>query len=164
MKKVLRSLMISLLIVVFGLSGCTAARKPERKPASPRTVQTPSTSPKTTAPSATSERTMCERIAREAVKVNGVREATVVVSGRTAYIGLNLEPNVKKERTVAIKRVVADRAKAAEPSLLKVNVTSDPDLVARLKRIADGIKKGRPVSSFASELAEIDRRITPKTE
>lgn len=164
MKKLLKSLMIFFIIISFGISGCTATRKPERKPASPRTVQTPSTTPKTTAPSATSERAMCERIAREAAKVNGVREATVVVSGRTAYIGLNLDPGVKEDRTVTIKRVVANRAKAAEPSLVRVNVTSDPDLVARLKRISSGIKKGKPVSSFASELAEIERRIAPKTK
>ncbi|MGB9791273.1 MAG: YhcN/YlaJ family sporulation lipoprotein [Thermacetogeniaceae bacterium] len=164
MKRVLKNLMIFFLVLVFGLSGCTASRKPEKKPASPRTVQSPSTTPKTTAPSATSERAIAERIAREAVKVSGVREATVVISGRTAYIGLNLNPNVEKNRTATIKKTVADKAKAAEPSLVRVNVTSDPDLVARLKRIADGIKKGKPVSSFASELAEIERRITPKTK
>lgn len=164
MKKVLSSLMVFLLVLVCGLGGCTAARKPEKKPASPKTVKTPATSPKTTAPSVTSERSMADRLAREAVKVSGVKDATVVISGRTAYIGLTLNPGVAKARTTAIKRDVANRAKAVEPSLIKVNVTSDPDLVARLKRIADGIKKGKPVSSFASELAEIERRIIPKTK
>jgi len=105
---------------------------------------------------------MADRVAREARKVSGVKEATVVISGRTAYIGLNLDPNVEKTRTTTIKKDVADRVKTAEPSLTSVNVTSDPDLVARLKRIADGIKRGKPVSSFSSELAEIGRRITPK--
>lgn len=163
MRKIFAGLMALVLLVLCGLAGCTAARKPERKPTPPRTTQTPSTAPRSTAPSTTADRAMADRVAREAVRVSGVKEATVVISGRTAYIGLTLNPNVKKTRTITIKKVVADRVRTAEPSLTRVNVTSDPDLVARLKRISDGIKKGKPVSSFASELAEIDRRITPKT-
>jgi YhcN/YlaJ family sporulation lipoprotein len=106
---------------------------------------------------------MADQVAREAAKVPGVQRATVVISGKTAFIGLDLKANVEKSRTTAIKNEVVRQVKTAEPSLTTVNVTSDPDLVARLRRIADGIKRGKPVTSFASELAEIARRIAPRT-
>ncbi len=158
----LLTLVLGVLLLLGGplLGGCQPAKKP--LPSSPR-----ATTPRATkkAPSQPSQaRLAAERVAREVVKISGVQRATVVVSGRTAFIGLDLRSGVTKEETTALKNEAARRAKKAEPGLKMVHVTADPDLVARLKRVADGIKQGRPVSSFASELAEIARRITPKSQ
>ncbi len=167
MKTVKRKLLAGLLTIMFLITGvlvegCRPARKPAPSPA-PKTRETPSPARKPAPRTPTEARQMADRVAREAAKVPGVRRATVVISGKTAFVGLDLKANVEKSRTTAIKNEVVRRVTAAESGLTTVNVTSDPDLVARLRRIADGIKKGKPVSSFASELAEISRRIAPRT-
>lgn len=150
------------------LGGCQPARKPI--PPKPQITQDPSTKPQSPAPAkqqapqkqTTGEQKMADNAARESVKVSGVQSASVVISGSTAYIGLGLKPNTEKDRTTLISKDVAERVKAANTKLKQVYVTSDPDLVTRIKKIADGIKKGQPVSSFANELTEINRRIKPQ--
>lgn len=160
-KRILGGLLLTIFLITGSLlGGCT----PTRKPAPPRVTRQAPRPARKPAPTTPSEaRLMADKVAREVAKVPGVQRTTVVISGKTAFIGLDLKANVEKTRTTAIKNEVVRRVKTAEPSLTTINVTSDPDLVARLRRISEGIKKGKPVSSFASELAEIDRRITPRT-
>lgn len=157
LKRVCVGLLLVLFLSTSLFSGCTAARKPVPGP----TKTTPSTpTPARKVVRTTPEQQIADRVTREAAKVSGVRKAIAVVSGKTAYIGLDL--NVKGTRDKEVKKEVARRVKTAEPGLATVHVTSDPDLVTRLRNIADGIKKGKPVSGFSSELAEIGRRIKPE--
>jgi YhcN/YlaJ family sporulation lipoprotein len=158
MKKCVPFLLVTALLGSACLYGCQSSNQPMRKPA----LNTPAPRTKTTpAPSATSASAISDKCASQAATVSGVRSATVVISANTAYCGLTLNSGVSKSRTDAIKREVATKIKQAQPSLVTVSVTSDPNLVQRLRKVADGIKAGRPVSSFTSELAEIARRITP---
>ncbi|TDA68327.1 MAG: hypothetical protein D9V47_08755 [Clostridia bacterium] len=64
-------------------------------------------------------------------------------------------------RTTGIKREVTDRLRRAEPRLSRVLVTTDADLTARIKKVAEGVKAGKPVSTFDREVTEIVRRLTP---
>lgn len=159
----IKRISVSFLIAVFLIAGgmLGGCRQPAQKPSpSPSTTPAPAKKP---ASSPSEAKRVADRAAVVAAKVPGVQRATVVVSGKTAFVGLDIKADVEKNRTNAIKDEVARRIKAAEPSLTTVNVTTDPDLVTRIKRIANGIKKGKPISSFASELEEIGRRITPRT-
>jgi YhcN/YlaJ family sporulation lipoprotein len=90
-----------------------------------------------------------------------VNKATVVLSGRTAYVGLDIKAGTEKARTDAIKRDVANRVKRAEPRLARVLVTTDTDTVTRLNRVASGMARGKPISAFTDEMREINRRMTP---
>jgi YhcN/YlaJ family sporulation lipoprotein len=156
------------ILTSVALGGCQPARKPlpSQPPPSP---QSPSTQPQLQTPARqpappktySGQQKSADDAARAAVKVAGVKSATAVVSGNTAYIGLELQPNMEK-KTDLIAREVAKRVRAANTGLKQVYVASDPDLVERIKKIADGIKKGQPVSSFASEMSEIARRIRPQ--
>lgn len=157
----MRRLFVGLFLALFlstGLfTGCTAARKPVPEP----TKTTPSTpTPARKVVRTTPEQQMANRVTQEAMKVSGVRKALAVVSGKTAYIGLDLSVTGTQDKEV--KKEVVRRVKTAEPGLATVYVTSDPNLVTRLRKVADGIKGGKPVSSFSSELAEIARRIKPE--
>lgn len=157
MKKLLAWFLLTLFMSTCLVTGCTPARKPAPAPSTKKTAPAPTDKAK----SATPDQRRAEKIAREATQVKDVRKSVVVVSGKTAYIGLDLE-NRKGDTTTDIKDEVARRVKAAEPSIKTVHLTADPDLVTRLGKVADGINKGKPVSSFTNELAEIGRRIEPK--
>lgn len=157
-----RFLLLVTLLLIFAastLSGC-AARKPAPAPSPPASPEAPAArKPLPTDPRESSR--LATRLAREAASVPGVNKATVVLSGGTAYVGLDLKAGTEKSRTDAIKRDVATRVRKAEPRLTRVMVTTDADTVTRLKRVASGLAAGKPISSFASEMREINRRMTP---
>lgn len=150
------------------LGSCAPARRPSPPPKT--APPAPETTPKQTVPGpaqkplpttpAEMDR-LVSALATEATKVPGVKQATVVISGTTALVGLTLSPNVTGTQATNVKRDVANRIRRAEPRLTGVNVTSSPDLVSRIQKVAEGIKAGTPLSSFAKELDEIGRRIAP---
>ncbi len=173
-KRILAVLMAVMLSATLA-AGC---RQPARKPAppsspAPKTAPSPRTTRVTPAPakkplggmpaSSAELHKLATKLAGEAAKVNGVKKATVVLSNTTAYVGLDLKPNITGAKTNTIKKDVGTRVKKADKRLTKVYVSTDVDTVTRIKRVADGIAKGKPISSFSRELSEIARRIVPKT-
>ncbi|MGE5379774.1 MAG: YhcN/YlaJ family sporulation lipoprotein [Methylocystaceae bacterium] len=163
-----------LLIALVFILGCTllgcnksAAKKPITT--KNRIVQT---SPRTNrTPQPNMERVMADRFANIAKQVSGVKAATVVVNRNTgmgakantytAMVGIELTSNMKGSASTRIKKEVADKIKANDKSVTKVLVTTDPNLITRLKDIATGVIKGKPVSSFATEINELAKRIAP---
>ncbi len=146
------------LLVSF--AGCTALKKPLPQ-GTPEGQVAPSPASDTMPSDPAEVKKIAEKISAAAVKVPGVNAATVVVAGTTAYVGIDQKAGLDKNETERIKSEVAAEAKKAEPRLSAVYVSSDPDIVTRIRRIADGIAAGRPVSAFDSELTEIARRLVP---
>lgn len=159
MKRFLTSILIMITIFVLALGGCAVSRRPAPKPAPPTRIvrRTPAKKP---APSPA--HALASKLSNAAEKVEGVKSATVVVSGSTAFVGLEIKPEVEAKKTNEIKSKVADAVKRADTRIKAVNVTTDPNLVTRLKKIAEGIRAGKPISSFTRELTEITRRMVPK--
>uniref|UniRef100_A0A7C2I3S3 YhcN/YlaJ family sporulation lipoprotein n=1 Tax=Ammonifex degensii TaxID=42838 RepID=A0A7C2I3S3_9THEO len=160
-------LSIIALLVLASLSwagGCRApARKPAPPPASPTQPVTPAPARKPLPTDPRELSRLATRLAGEAAKVPGVRKATVVLVGSTAYVGLNLKAGLERGETTRVQQQVADRVKKAEPRIRRVMVTTDADTFTRIKRVQDGIAKGRPVSAFTREIQELNRRMTPAT-
>ncbi|MEW6572696.1 MAG: YhcN/YlaJ family sporulation lipoprotein [Bacillota bacterium] len=161
-KRIALSVIAMLFVTGLCWGGCTTPeRKPTPTPAAPTEPVTPAPARK---PLPTDPREMsrlAERLAGEAVRVPGVNRATVVLAGSTAYVGVNLQAGMERAETERAKRDVAARVKRAEPRLARVMVTTDSDTFTRIKRVQDGIAKGRPVSAFTDQIREINRRMTP---
>jgi len=141
------------------LAGCSSAKKPVT-PTPQTTKKTENTTP---APTTTNAQQVAKRCAAEANKVSGVNEATAVITGKTMYIGLDLNNNLSKSKVEEVEKTVLNRVKEMEPSY-KIMVSSDADTVTRIKNVAQGVVQGKPISSFSKELQEIDSRITPKVK
>lgn len=150
-----KKLNIVLLVIILMFALLSTACAPARRPAAPENNVTPD---RTNIQDANRR---AETLAAEAAKVQDVKSATVVLSGDTAIVGLNIPANVEKSRTEQIKQDVASRLKQADTGVKNVSIATDPDTVTRIRNIARGIADGRPVSEFAKELGEITRRITP---
>ncbi|WP_422444993.1 YhcN/YlaJ family sporulation lipoprotein [Thermoanaerobacterium sp. DL9XJH110] len=159
MKRFLASILIMITVFALTTGGCAVSRRPAPKPAPPSRIvrRTPAKKP---APSPANA--LASKLSNAAAKVEGVKSATVVVSGSTAFVGLEIKPGVEAKKTNEIKTKVADAVKRADTRIKAVNVTTDPNLVTRLKKIAEGIRAGKPISSFTRELTEITRRMVPK--
>lgn len=153
MLKRLFSLVIAVAMFSTLAVGCQPAKKPDR---------TPDRKPNAVEPRAnTKADKRAEQLAKEATKVKGVRKAVIVISENMAYVGIDLKPNIDGKETEAVKEAVADRVENADKRITRTYVTSDVGLVTRIRRIADDIAEGKPVSGFANELREIGERIAP---
>mgnify|MGYP001267755892 FL=1 len=155
-------LFFTLIIGLAMISGCNALRKPapENTPGTQTPAPAaPSQEPMPTSPEESNK--IVSNLADVADKVPGVNKSTVVLAGTTAYVGIDQKADLEKGETERIKRDVSNKVKGAEPRLTAVYVSSDPDTVSRLRRVAEGIAAGQPVSAFDNELAEIVKRISP---
>lgn len=158
-KTVVAAILLSLVLALA--AGCPA-RKPV--PENPPGAQVPAPAAPSQEPMPTNPEElnrMAVKLSNIAARVPGVNKATVVIAGTTAYVGIDQKANQERGDTTEIKRNVSNEIKQAEPRLTAVYVSSDPDVVARIRRVADGIAAGQPVSAFDNELAEIVKRISP---
>ena len=103
-----------------------------------------------------------KRLAEIAKNVDGVRGATVVTTGETAYVGIDIDKNAENRETERIKERVVNAVKNKE-NITRVYVSADVDSVERLKEIGRDIAGGRPISGFLNELTEMFRRPMPNT-
>lgn len=158
-QKILIIMMVLMLGTSLLLAGCTSAKKP----VTPTPQTTKKTETVTPNPTTTNATQVAKRSAAEANKVAGVNEATAVVTGKTMYIGLDVDANLDKNKVAELEKTVLNRIKESEPTYT-IMVTSDADTVTRIKNVAQGVVQGKPISSFSKELQDIDSRITPRAK
>ena len=158
-RKLLLIMMVLILGVCLLLEGCTSAKKPY----TPTPQTTKKTETVTPNPATTNTPQVAKRSAAEANKVTGVSKATVLITGKTMYIGLDLNANLGQAKVVEVEKTVLSRVKKTEPSYT-IMVTSDVDTVTRIKKVSQGIAQGTPISSFSKELQDIGSRIKPRVK
>lgn len=100
-------------------------------------------------------------VARTCEQVTGVENATVVVAGNTAYVGVDLDKNTGLANERDIKNAVAQKVRASGQDINTVYVSADADFMTRLRNIGAGVRNGRPVEGFTTELNNMIQRITP---
>lgn len=156
MKSRLHSGRVSLLLVLafttLSLAGCPGpTRKPSPAPAPPPTLEM------------AEFRQLADSLSTEAVKVKGVSNATVILQGWgnriNAIVGLTLRDGLSAARQREIKNEVARRIKESNPRIKRVQVTSDPEIVQRIKEVAKAVADGKPVSEVQPDINSISRSI-----
>ncbi len=141
---------VLLLTVMFVFSAVIAtACNPAQRPA-----------PTTPAKDTTRAQALAEKIS----DLKNVNSATVVVSGDTAWVGVDLAAKLENKMTNAMKNEITNLVKKEDTKITTVYVTADADTVTRLRNIAKDITAGKPISGFINELNEIGRRITPSAK
>lgn len=103
-----------------------------------------------------------ERVARVAVNVERVQRAWATVAGNTAYVGLELERATSEDLIRQTERTVAEQVRDQVQGIESVLVSSNPDIVERIRGISQGVQDGRPVSEFQSELEDLGNRLRPR--
>lgn len=96
-----------------------------------------------------------------ASKVPNVKDATAVVIGPYAIVGIDVDKDLDRSQVGSIKYTVAESLKN-DPNGARAIVVADPDLNARLKEIQEDIQNGRPVQGIINELADITGRVMPE--
>lgn len=105
--------------------------------------------------------TKSDTIAKACDRVQGVKNSTVVVTGNTAYVGIDTDKNTMVANERDIKKKVSDAVRAADPNINTVYVSGEMNFMNRLREVGTGLKSGRPVDAFTTELKNMVQSITP---
>jgi YhcN/YlaJ family sporulation lipoprotein len=96
-----------------------------------------------------------------ASRVPNVNDATAVVLGRFAVVGVDVNKNLDRSDVGSIKYSVAETLKN-DPHGARAIVVADPDINARLREISNDIENGEPLQGIMNELADIAGRLMPE--
>lgn len=102
-----------------------------------------------------------DKIAENVADLKEVNDATVIISGNTAIVGVDIKDQIEGALTTNLKKKVEKTVRNTDKSIRNVTVTADADLFKRIQNIGRDIRAGKPISGFGSEIEEIIRRITP---
>lgn len=91
----------------------------------------------------------------------GVKRAAVLLTGKTALIGVDLDASISGSRIDSIKYTVKETAERHAGGYHAV-VTSDIDTVQRARNLVAGMRAGKPVSTVSDEIADIISRLVPE--
>lgn len=105
-----------------------------------------------------------ENIADSVVDIAGVDDATVVITGDTALVGVDIAGKDNGEVTDNLKRSIINVVKKVDNRIDNVVVTASPDFFDRIDNIARDINRGKPLSGFVDEVNEIIRRVAPTAD
>ncbi|CAM3405372.1 YhcN/YlaJ family sporulation lipoprotein [Cytobacillus oceanisediminis] len=96
-----------------------------------------------------------------ATRIPNVNDATAVVLGRFAIVGIDVNKNLDRSEVGTIKYSVAESLKN-DPHGARAMIVADPDINARLREIAEDIQNGEPIQGIMNELADIAGRLMPE--
>jgi len=95
-----------------------------------------------------------------ASSIPNVNDATAVVLGRFAVVGIDVNSKLDRSRVESIKYSVAESLKH-DPYGANAVVVADADTFERLRQMGKEIQDGRPIVGILDELAQIVGRIVP---
>lgn len=104
---------------------------------------------------------VAKHLADLASSTPNVNDATAVVAGPYAVVGIDVNSKIDRSKVGTIKYSVAESLKN-DPYGKKAVVVADVDTVARLKEMNRQIRQGEPVGGILEELAAIVGRVMPE--
>jgi YhcN/YlaJ family sporulation lipoprotein len=104
---------------------------------------------------------VADRLVKIATRIEQVNDATAVVIGRWAVVGIDVDAKLDRSKVGTIKYTVAEALKA-DPKGAYAIITADIDTNYRLREMAKDIRNGKPIEGFMNELAAIIGRIMPQ--
>ncbi|MEH7356213.1 YhcN/YlaJ family sporulation lipoprotein [Neobacillus drentensis] len=102
-----------------------------------------------------------KRLVNLATSIPNVNDATAVVLGKYAIVGIDVNSKIDRSQVGSIKYSVAESLKK-DPYGANAVVVADADTTERLKEIQADIKNGRPIQGIMEELSDIAGRLMPE--
>src|SRR5690625_712852 len=154
MKAVMKLLIILNIIFIYGCQQST------EKPTNDRESDEPMTqvSDKSTASSNTD---IAEHLTNIATKVPNVHEATALIAGPYAVVGIDVDKDLDRSSVGVVKYSVSE-ALHDDPYGKTAIVIADGDIRQRLNNMREDMADGKPVRGIIDELAAIVGRYMPQ--
>jgi YhcN/YlaJ family sporulation lipoprotein len=149
-----------LLLTVFGLMftsavGCATQQKPESRQQMNRTQPVRDQADLRTTPR------LADDVADSITRLKSIDSATVMVTDRTAYVGVMMNENYKGKMTSKIKDQVSKQVRKVDPSVDRVFVSANPGFVKRLGDYARDVRNGHPISGLLQGFSDLVQRTFP---
>ncbi|WP_153126487.1 YhcN/YlaJ family sporulation lipoprotein [Peribacillus tepidiphilus] len=104
---------------------------------------------------------VAKRLVQLAVRLPHVHDATAIVLGPYALVGIDIDGDVERSQVGSIKYSVAESLKH-DPYGARSIIVADPDIKARIDEISEDIQAGKPIEGIMNELADIAGRLMPE--
>lgn len=91
-----------------------------------------------------------------------VKTSYALVVGNVAMVGVDMRDKLSADKENALKTRISADTKRQMPELAEVWVTSDPDLVKRIRDLAGRISRGEPITGLFEEISIIAKKLQPK--
>ncbi|QTM99294.1 YhcN/YlaJ family sporulation lipoprotein [Sediminibacillus dalangtanensis] len=104
---------------------------------------------------------IADHLASLAADVPNVNDASSVVAGPYAVVGIDVDKDLDRSRVSTIKYSVAE-ALHHDPYGKTAIVIADADGMERIRHMADKIQQGHPVQGFVDELSAVVGRYMPE--
>jgi YhcN/YlaJ family sporulation lipoprotein len=102
-----------------------------------------------------------DEIADVVTRIQGVERAAVLLTGKTALVGIDLADNITGSRIDTIKFSVKEAAERTGKGYRAI-VSSDVDTITRARTLINDVKAGKPISGVSDEIADIVSRLLPE--
>ncbi|MGE4284274.1 MAG: YhcN/YlaJ family sporulation lipoprotein [Clostridia bacterium] len=96
-------------------------------------------------------------IANQLTAMDPIENATVVISGKTALVGIDVKDNYDNYD----KDKLADKIKNMEPGVNNVVITESPDMYERVSNLSRDMRNGRVMQGLNDEFTKLVNRIRP---
>ncbi|MBZ4644963.1 MAG: hypothetical protein PWR27_621 [Petroclostridium sp.] len=114
------------------------------------------------APAATDANRTAQYIANQLSAMEPIERATVVISGNTALVGIDIVDNYYKyDEEEYLKDDLVQKVKNMAPGVTNVAITESPDLYQRISNLSRDMANGRVIQGLTNEFTEIVNRIRP---
>lgn len=154
-------ILIISLLTMFIFSGCAGQNDEsslESRKTNDQFVQVKNSSPHDLQDLSNAE--IATHLSNVASRVPDVNDATTVVAGPYAVVGIDVDKDLDRSRVGTIKYTVLESL-YHDPYGKTAVVVADADVTERLKGIAEKIRQGHPVQGFVDELSAIVGRYMP---
>ncbi|MCO0598362.1 YhcN/YlaJ family sporulation lipoprotein [Peribacillus butanolivorans] len=102
-----------------------------------------------------------KRLTGLAKSIPEVNDATAVVLGKYAIVGIDIDQDIERSQVGTIKYSVGESLKH-DPNGANAIIVADPDINERIREVAKDINNGKPVRGILNELADITSRVIPE--
>ncbi|MED3691429.1 YhcN/YlaJ family sporulation lipoprotein [Peribacillus butanolivorans] len=102
-----------------------------------------------------------KRLTGLAKSIPEVNDATAVVLGKYAIVGIDIDQDIERSQVGTIKYSVGESLKN-DPNGANAIIVADPDINERIREVAKDINNGKPVRGILNELADITSRVIPE--
>ncbi|MFI8491914.1 YhcN/YlaJ family sporulation lipoprotein [Peribacillus butanolivorans] len=102
-----------------------------------------------------------KRLTGLAKSIPEVNDATAVVLGKYAIVGIDIDQDIERSQVGTIKYSVGESFKK-DPNGANAIIVADPDINERIREVAKDINNGKPVRGILNELADITSRVIPE--
>lgn len=104
---------------------------------------------------------IAQHLVNVANSVPDVNDATAIVIGQYAIVGIDVNKDLDRSRVGTIKYTVSEALKN-DPYNINAIVTADADITERIRKVQQHMQNGRPVEGVLEELGEIVNRLMPE--